>query len=149
MDNPVWSFEKTTSLTVSEIEALLFDLQEGNFTPGNLPFILSDRGRCNIKFIDARYVVEFIDGHKEFIEIDKANHTLAMQGEWWYRGLYALKELPEGTKVTLNVYNVAERFRWVASLMIVPDKKKHQQGFEIFVSAIEQAHIKQKYSDSR
>jgi hypothetical protein len=41
-----------------------------------------------------------------------AEHTVAYQGGWWYRGEFSLAPDPEGTRVVHRVYNVADRMRW-------------------------------------
>jgi hypothetical protein len=41
------------------------------------------------------------------VEVDKAQHSIATQGEWWYRGVYSVTPHPRGSLVTYNVYNIA------------------------------------------
>ncbi|MFC5823325.1 hypothetical protein [Nonomuraea insulae] len=41
-----------------------------------------------------------------------AEHTVAYQGGWWYRGEFSLAPDPEGTRVVHRVYNVATWMRW-------------------------------------
>jgi hypothetical protein len=41
------------------------------------------------------------------IEVDKVQHSIATQGEWWYRGVHTVKPHPRGSLVTYEVYNIA------------------------------------------
>ncbi|MFG2071773.1 hypothetical protein [Nonomuraea maritima] len=41
-----------------------------------------------------------------------AEHTVAYQGGWWYRGEWSVEPDVEGTRVVHRVYNVAQRLRW-------------------------------------
>ncbi|SDM10612.1 hypothetical protein [Nonomuraea jiangxiensis] len=40
------------------------------------------------------------------------DHTVAYQGGWWYRGEWSVTAHPEGARVVLRVYNVADRLGW-------------------------------------
>ena len=51
------------------------------------------------------------------VEVDETRHTLAVQGHWWYRGVYTVREDPRGSLVEYRVHNVARRGRWVVPLM--------------------------------
>jgi hypothetical protein len=51
------------------------------------------------------------------VEIDQNRHTLAVQGRWWYRGVYAVREHPRGSLIEYRVHNVATRGRWAVPLM--------------------------------
>jgi hypothetical protein len=136
-NTPVWSFEKRTSLTMEQIEAILFNVSEGNFKADELPFILKGKSNCKIIKIDERFAISFEDAHKEYIGVDKANHKLTAQGEWWYKGVYTLQSSDERTSIKLDIYNHAEKYRWVASLMILPEKNKHKVAFEKFIIDLE------------
>ncbi|HZV68578.1 MAG TPA: hypothetical protein VFG10_03510 [Saprospiraceae bacterium] len=140
MEKPVWTFEKTTTLKVNEIESILFDIKEGQFTDERLPFILKDKTSCNIKFIYERYVVTFDGGHTEYISIDKSKHTLTIQGEWWYKGVYSFQQLAGTSLISLKIFNVSKKVRWAASLMILPEKQKHKIGFDIFIKNLDPAN---------
>jgi hypothetical protein len=56
-------------------------------------------------------------GHTVFVEVDPHRHTLAVQGHWWYRGVYAVHECPQGSLIEYRVRNVATRARWAVPLM--------------------------------
>jgi hypothetical protein len=51
------------------------------------------------------------------VEVDQKRHTLAIQGHWWYRGVYTVREDPRGSVVEYRVHNVATRGRWAVPLM--------------------------------
>ncbi len=41
------------------------------------------------------------------VEVDKVQHSIATQGEWWYRGVYSVTSHSRGSLVTYDVYNIA------------------------------------------
>jgi len=51
------------------------------------------------------------------VEVDRTRHTLAVQGHWWYRGVYTVREHPRGSLVEYRVHNIANRGRWMVPLM--------------------------------
>jgi len=51
------------------------------------------------------------------VEVDQKRHTLAIQGHWWYRGVYTVREDPRGSMVEYRVHNIATRGRWAVPLM--------------------------------
>ena len=57
------------------------------------------------------------DSHGVTVEVDQPRHTLTVQGNWWYRGVYAVRESPRGSLVEYRVHNVAVRGRWAVPLM--------------------------------
>lgn len=42
-------------------------------------------------------------------------HSLAYQGDWWYRGEWSVTTDPEGTRLVHRVYNVAGNY-WAVAL---------------------------------
>jgi len=122
-DQLVWTFEKTVPIPVSDIEKILFDIRQGSFQTGNLPFLLRDKSDCKIELVNSTYMVVFNDGHKEYITPDAVGHQLTIKGEWWYKGVYSFEKEGVGTRIQLNVFNAAQRYRWVASLMMLSDKR--------------------------
>jgi hypothetical protein len=137
MADPTWTFQKQTSLSLAEAERIVFDIHEGNYTTEELPFMLRGKSACRIVRDGLRYTITFADGHKELIEADPQKHSLAVQGQWWYRGVYTFESDGTRTLITLKVYNVAKKLKWAASLMILPEKKEHQKNFERFVHDLE------------
>jgi hypothetical protein len=55
---------------------------------------------------------------KLHVEVDQERHYVALQGEWWYRGVYILSPHERGCMLQHQVYNVAGSFsRWMVPLM--------------------------------
>jgi hypothetical protein len=46
------------------------------------------------------------------IEVDKVRHSIATQGEWWYRGVHTVEPHPRGSRVIYCVYNIAPGMGW-------------------------------------
>jgi hypothetical protein len=55
--------------------------------------------------------------HTVTVEVDQHRYTLAIQGHWWYRGVYTVRECPRGSLVEYRVHNVATHGRWAVPLM--------------------------------
>lgn len=136
-NKPIWTFEKTTNLTLEQIEEILFNIQSGYYKSGSLSFILKGKTSCEVKKEGDQFVISFEDGHKEHITINMANHKLTNQGEWWYQGVYSFQPISEKTSIRFDIYNNADNYRWIASLMIIPEKNKHKTGFEKFIVDLE------------
>jgi len=51
------------------------------------------------------------------VEVDPKEHSLAVQGNWWYRGVYTVRACPRGSLIEYRVHNVASRGRWAVPLM--------------------------------
>lgn len=142
-NKPVWTFEKTTSLSIEDIETILFEIAEGHYKSDSLPFILRGKSNCQIVKDDSKLIVLFEDGHKEYVTIDKANHKLTIQGEWWYRSIYSLRQQGDKTLIRSDIYNVAGKQHWIASLMILPEKRKHKRNFLKLIADLEAEFIRQ------
>ncbi|RFS17634.1 hypothetical protein [Emticicia sp. C21] len=134
---PVWVFQKISSFSVQQIEEVVFAIDEGSFSGNDMPFLYANQTSCHIKEENGRYVVHFHDGHKEFVTTDTSRHQLIMQGEWWYRGVYTFTQEEDYTKITYEIFNIAQTARWIASLMILPEKTTHEKRFHDFVRRIE------------
>lgn len=52
-----------------------------------------------------------LGGHIQ-LEVEKRQHRVAIQGEWWYRGVYSLTPHPQGCLLVYQVYNVAPGMSW-------------------------------------
>lgn len=77
-----------------------------------------DRARSNAPY---KTIVGTPGEGRITIEVDKKQHTLALQGEWWYRGVYAVEADDAGSLVTYSVYNVAPGVgHWAAQLVQGP-----------------------------
>jgi hypothetical protein len=136
---PIWIFEQHISFSIEAIEKIVFEIKEGRYESLDLPFLLRDKKAFSVKKEGSKIAVQFDDGHKEFIFLNPSEHQFSMQGEWWYRGVYQLERTDEGTRIRLQVFNVAQKFRWAAALMILREKKTHRLKFEKFTGALEAA----------
>ena len=50
------------------------------------------------------------------VEVDPRRHMLAVQGNWWYRGVYTVHEDPVGSRLEYRVHNIATHLRWAVPL---------------------------------
>lgn len=65
---------------------------------------------------------------REHIRVDKADHKLTIQGEWWYRGVYSVAPHKRGSLLTYSVYNIAPGIgHWAAQLVQGP---QHARGMK-------------------
>src|SRR5690242_3047444 len=46
------------------------------------------------------------------VQVDTMNHCIAVQGEWWYRGVYRVEPHERGSLVSYEVYNIAPGLGW-------------------------------------
>ena len=52
------------------------------------------------------------------VEVDRRRHQIAVQGEWWYRGVHSVEPHLRGSLVTYEVYNVAPGIGWWAAQLV-------------------------------
>jgi hypothetical protein len=52
------------------------------------------------------------DGSRLTVTVDRAARSVAMQGEWWYRGVTSVEPDPRGARVTHRIFNVAPGHGW-------------------------------------
>lgn len=56
------------------------------------------------------------------IEVDKKHHSIAIQGEWWYRGVHTVEAHERGSLLVYRIYNVAPGGTWwLAQLVQGPE----------------------------
>lgn len=133
---PLWSFERIVGISIDRVENFLFDVRKGVYTEENLPFILISDSPCIIKFRNGTFNVEFKNGHKEYIIVNRRKHEISLQGEWWYRGTYKLSSLNGQTRIVLTVYNIAPYFGWIVNIMAKNKKVNHEKDFENFIERL-------------
>ena len=85
-------------------------------------------------------------GHAEpvsFIEVDRERRSIAMEGRWWFRGVYSLESHPAGTLVVYRVYDVARRARWLVPMILLQyrlsgtlDRRALESELESFIGRI-------------
>jgi hypothetical protein len=52
------------------------------------------------------------DGSRLTVSVDRANREVALQGEWWYRGVTSVEPDPRGSRVVHRIFNVAQGRGW-------------------------------------
>ncbi len=61
------------------------------------------------------------DGGRQQIEVDVTRHSIAVAGEWWYRGVYTVEPHAQDSLLVYRVYNIAPGIGWwVAQLVQGP-----------------------------
>jgi hypothetical protein len=66
---------------------------------------------------------------KIYIEVDKRTRSLAIQGEWWYRGVYSVQPRGKGSLLAYTIRNVAPgSSRWMANLVQGPQAARGMKG---------------------
>lgn len=125
----VWTFTGEIDAPLESAQQVFFDFREGTFGEFAAPFLVKGKGDVKITYNNVHYVVEFPDGHREFVSEEKEKNRIAVQGEWWYRGEYTLSAAGNKTHVQLEVFNLADQ-EWMVSLMNIGAKKKHEAAFQ-------------------
>jgi len=46
------------------------------------------------------------------VEVDKKRRKIAVQGEWWYRGVHTVEQHNKGSLLVYRIYNVAPGAGW-------------------------------------
>lgn len=101
-----------------------------------MPVIVAANQGCRVVEQGKRLAVMFADGHTEYITLDPAQATVQVEGQWWYRGRYTLLQEQEGTRIRLEVYNIAKSFRCVAACMTAFDRKSHEAKFQALTHSL-------------
>jgi hypothetical protein len=52
------------------------------------------------------------DGSRMTVTVDRDRRAVALQGEWWYRGVTSVEPDPRGSRVVHRIFNVAEGAGW-------------------------------------
>src|SRR3954454_10986450 len=52
------------------------------------------------------------DGSRLTVSVDRARRSVALQGEWWYRGVTTVEPDPRGSRVVHRIFNVAQGNGW-------------------------------------
>lgn len=92
---------------------------------------LSDRDREAVTRNAAAgqtYLVRPPGAAKAGTEVDGQAHTVATQGEWWYRGVTSVEPHPRGSLVVYRVYNVAPGLGWWAAQFV--QGPEHARGMK-------------------
>ena len=89
-----------------EVAKILLDVRPGGRSP------IATRGQVAETDPGDDFVV-VQDGSRLTVSVDRARRTVALQGEWWYRGVTSVEPGPGGSRVVHRVFNVAEKNGWV------------------------------------
>jgi len=52
------------------------------------------------------------DGSRMTVSVDRARRSVALQGEWWYRGVTSVEPDPRGSRLVHRIFNVAPGHGW-------------------------------------
>lgn len=132
---PIWTFNGEAGVPLATAKQLLLDFREGGFDERSAPLLVAGKGSVKITRDGPRYVVTFTDGHREFVTPEPERNTIAIQGQWWYRGEYTLTAAGNKTHIRLRVFNIAKQ-AWMASLMNIGAKQKHAAAFDALCKSI-------------
>ena len=53
-----------------------------------------------------------LNGSRMTVAVDRAAHSVTVQGEWWYRGVTSVEPDPRGAQVVHRIFNVAQGHGW-------------------------------------
>lgn len=53
-----------------------------------------------------------------YIEVNQQRHSMAVQGEWWYRGVISVEPHARGSLLVYRVYNIAPGAGWWAAQLV-------------------------------
>jgi hypothetical protein len=72
------------------------------------------------------------------IEVEKRQHQVALQGEWWYRGVYSLQPHARGSLLIHQVYNIAPGAGWWAAQLVQgpAHARKMEEQFQSLLNTI-------------
>jgi hypothetical protein len=84
-----------------------------------------DRARSNAPY---KTIVGTPGAGKVTIEVDKKEHSIAIEGEWWYRGVHSVEPHERGSLVFYSVYNIAPGLgHWAAQLVQGPQHAREME----------------------
>lgn len=56
--------------------------------------------------------VAVVKGSRMAVTVDREARSVALQGEWWYRGVTSVEPDPRGSRVVHQIFNVAPGHGW-------------------------------------
>ncbi len=118
-DKPQWQAAGTVHAPVEQVWKILLETQP----------ILTDSMRDEIARTKKGSVFSVSKGeHGEgriTIEVDAQANWIAVQGEWWYRGVHTVAPHKQGSLVTYSIYNIASGVGWwMAQLVQGPQQAR-------------------------
>jgi hypothetical protein len=94
-----------------EVSAVLLDVRPGGRSP------MAEEGTVEESGPGDDFVV-VRGGSRLTVSVDRAARSVALQGEWWYRGVTSVEPDQRGSLVVHRIFNVARgrdwAVRWVA-----------------------------------
>src|SRR5947209_466539 len=115
----LWSAAGVVEAPVDDVADLVLRAEAGEVAPDSciLPLTQASPGLVltdgPVRF---GVVPRGLSAPTMFIEIDRPRRTLAVEGRWWFRGVYSLEPHPSGTLVVYRVYDIARTARWLVPL---------------------------------
>ncbi|WP_017596474.1 hypothetical protein [Nocardiopsis potens] len=104
---PVYEASGVIEASLEKVRRLLTDVSAGEVGKKNAVFLFDpSEARVVLEGGPDRFRLPY-----GFVEVDRARGTLAVMGNWWYKGVFSAEEHPKGTRLVLRVYNHAKRFR--------------------------------------
>src|ERR1700760_536306 len=88
-----------------KVAAVLLDVRPGGRSP------IAATGQTDDDDGGDQFVV-VREGSRMTVTVDRAERSVAEQGEWWYRGVTAVEPDPRGSQVVHRIFNVAEGRGW-------------------------------------
>jgi hypothetical protein len=91
------------------VAAVLLDVGPGGRSP------LTVTGA--IEHGDGDEFVVIVEGSRMTVTVDHAARSVALQGEWWYRGVTSVEPDSRGSVVIHRIHNVAPGHRWAVRMV--------------------------------
>jgi hypothetical protein len=71
------------------------------------------------------------------VAVDPLRHEVALQGEWWYRGVVAVNAAADGARITRSIHNVAPGWSgWLVPFVHRHDEQAFRTGHEALLRSI-------------
>lgn len=68
--------------------------------------------------------------------VDRTRRLLVQQGGWWYRAEYRVLEHPGGSRVELEIVNVAQPAHWLGPITGRNELRAAPESFRVLLSAL-------------
>jgi hypothetical protein len=86
------------------VAEILLDVRPG----GRSPLVTNG----TVDTADGDEFVVTLKGSRLTVAVDRTARSVALQGEWWYRGVTAVEPDPRGSLVVHRIFDVAGGNRW-------------------------------------
>jgi len=140
----MWSIAGIVEASADRVAALVLDVRPGEFALNDAPIVLVESGLPNL---DSRVIVNGgprnftatweADPKGIYVIVDMAQGSVTLQGHWWYRGTYRVEAASQGSRLLLDVYNIAPGLsRWIAPFVARGVRSQQTQTFERLLSVI-------------